>query len=131
MAWLHPIGGALGASLVLWIGMQGLRARHRAAYAARARATHGRFAPYIYGLVVAVACAGTASVVLLRPDLEPASSIHFWTLWSVVVVLTGSFLTARAFGVRPDARQVHAWLGVVAMIAIAIGAVLGLGMLPD
>lgn len=131
MTWLHPIGGAFGAALVLWIGTQGLRARHRAGYAPGARATHSRFAPYVYGLVVAVACVGTASVVLLRPDLEPASSVHFWTLWSVVVVLTGSLLTTRAFGVRPDARRVHAWLGVVAMIAIAIGAVLGLGMLPD
>ena len=85
----------------------------------------------VIALVVAVACVGTASALFLRPDLQPASSIHFWTLWTVVVVLTGSVLTARAFGVRPDARRVHAWLGVVAMVAIAIGAVLGLGMLPD
>ncbi len=131
MIWLHPIGGAIGASLLIWIGALGLRARHRARYAPEARVRHARLAPWVYGLVAGVAVVGTLSVVLLRSDLSPASSYHFWFLWTVVALLTGSLITSRAFARRPSAREAHAWIGIAAMVCIGIGAALGLGMLPD
>lgn len=131
MIWLHPVAGAIGASLLIWIGAQGLRGRHRARYAARARAIHMKYAKWVYALIAGVAVVGTGSVVFLRPDLSLASSWHFWMLWTVVALLTGSFVTSRRFAADVDARELHAWMGIVAMVAIGVGAALGLGMLPD
>ena len=131
MIWLHPIGGAFAASMLIWIGLQGLRARHRARYAAGARVLHAKYAPWAYGLVATVAVVGTTAVILLRPDLSPAGSWHFWVLWTVVGLLTASTLSSRRFAGHPDARRLHAWIGIGAMVVIAVGAALGLGMLPD
>ena len=130
MIWLHPVAGALGASMLIWIGLQGLRARHQARYAPGARAVHRRYAPWVFGFVVGVAVVGSGSVVLLRPDLQLAGSWHFWVLWTVVILLTGSAFTSRRLAGSSNARKAHAWIGVAAMVGVAVGAALGLGMLP-
>ncbi len=129
LAWLHPIGGAVAAGLVVWVGLQGLRSRHRASYAVEARTRHRRFAQYIYVYVIAVALFGSTSVLVLRPDLSVAHSVHFYLMTSVVVLMSASAWTSRgAPAVRPHAN--HAAIGIATLVLVLIGAALGLGLLP-
>ena len=130
MIYIHPVFGALAAAALLWVGSQGFRARHRARYASAARALHRRYAPWMYGSVAAVAVVGTASVLLLREDLEVAGSRHFWLLWGVVALLSAGAWTSRSLPGDAMARRVHPWLGLGAMLGALVGVALGLGLLP-
>ena len=130
VSWLHPIGGTLAAALLVWVGLQGIRARHKARYAPEARKRHSRFALWVYGYVLIVAAAGMTSVVLLRPDLQLASSLHFWTMWAMITAMTSGFVTSRLFAEEPTLRSTHRWLGIGSMVLVLVGAALGFGLLP-
>lgn len=130
LSWLHPIGGLVAACLVLWIGVQGIRSRHRRSYAVGARVRHGRLAKYVYAWVVAVWAAGVSTVAFVRSDLEPARSWHFWLMAGVVLLMTGGAVSSRLFPSQAAARGWHRQLGIAAMMLVMAGAALGLGLLP-
>jgi hypothetical protein len=130
MAWLHPVLGAVAVALTCWVATQGLRARHRARYAPAARAHHRRWASTAFVLVLASAVLGTLSVRLLRSDLTPAASWHFRTGWGAAALMTLGALTSRSLPKGATARRVHPWLGLLALAAAVLGAVLGIDMLP-
>lgn len=126
MVYLHPVLGALAAASLVWLSVLGLRSRHRAAYAREARATHRRFAWWIYGAIVLSAVGGTASVLLLRDDLDLGTA-HFWTGWATVALMTAGAITSRRL---PAARQYHLGLGLGALVLALAGVALGFRLLP-
>lgn len=130
MAYLHPIVGGLLTALLLLVGTWGMRSRHRAAYAKAAREAHRRWAPWMYGGVVAAAAFGTASVLLFRDDIVLAESWHFWLGWIIPLLLTGGYLTSRRIHAIPAAKKAHPLLGLGAMALAVVSAALGLGILP-
>jgi len=129
-AWLHPLFGFLTVGLVVWLAARGLRSRQRHPDAAAARAAHRRASVPVWLLAVGLAVSGTASVAWLRDDLELAASAHFWAGWGLAIFLTLGFSSSRQFRSHPDARQVHAVLGVFTLLAAVTVLLLGLGLLP-
>jgi hypothetical protein len=68
---------------------------------------------------------------LLRKDLEVAKTFHFRTGLLIVVLLSGSALTARWLNRgNATARELHPWLGAVAALLAAAQAVTGLRIMP-
>ena len=130
MVYLHPALGALAVALLLWSGMQGLRARHRARYAAPSRAFHRRLTPWMFALVVTAAVTGLASVALLREDLGEEADTHMYAAWTTVVLLGLGAYTSRRFAAEPRARTAHRWMGFVAMLLGLVVALLGIRLLP-
>jgi hypothetical protein len=81
--------------------------------------------------VLGIWLSGLASTLWLRDDLQPGASFHFRTGTVMALLLTGSWLTARAMeqGNRP-ARAIHPWLGAAAALLAAAQAVTGLRITP-
>ncbi len=130
MTYAHPILGALVVALVLVAGLQGLRSRHAAPYATAARRWHVRFAPAVWVLCGVALVAGVLSTALLRDDLAPGRSAHLSAGASLFALLTAArFVSRRVSGSR-RARRIHPWIGVAAMVAAVVTAILGMGMLP-
>jgi Protein of unknown function (DUF4079) len=130
-AYLHPIVAGAALVLLLYTASLGLRMRQRRRDRAALAALHARWAPWAYGLVAASWAGGLASTAFLRSDLELAHSLHFRTGTLMVLLLTGSALTARRMG-GPDsaAREIHPWLGALAALLAAAQAVTGLRITP-
>lgn len=130
MSYVHPLAGALAIALLLWVGSQGLRSRHKARYAQAARRHHARFAPLALWACLAVAVAGPVSVVLTREDLELVDSWHFWFGWIVALLMTTAWFTSRRLHQDPRLKRLHPFFGITAMLLSIFGAMLGFGMLP-
>lgn len=128
MVYLHPLLGVLAALFFTWIGFRGLGARRRGNDAPVARATHRRLAPWAFALIATAAVGGTGSVLLLRDDLEPADSTHFWTGWSATVLGAGLWLSSRRL--QGAAKTLHPLLGLLGMAVALLTALLGIRMLP-
>ena len=129
--YLHPIIGAVGLLLLGYVASLGFRMRTarrgRAALAAR----HARLAPIAYGIVLASWLIGAASTLWLRADLEFASSLHFRSGCAMAILLTGSALTAGAMRRgSAGAREIHPWLGALAVLLAAAHVATGLRMMP-
>ena len=130
MVYLHPALGAPAVTLLLWAGMQGLRARHRARYAGPARVFHRRLTPWMYGLVISAAVTGMASVAWLRDDLGEEANAHMVVGWTVAALLTVAAVTSKRLSVDARAKRLHPWLGLIAMLLGVVGALLGIRLLP-
>lgn len=130
MSYLHPLVGTLTIALLLWVGTQGLRSRHKARYAPAARRAHAKFAPAALWACIAVAIAGPVSVVLTREDLELVDSWHFWFGWLVALLMVSAWFTSRRLHQDPRFKQLHPYFGIAAMLLAIFGAMLGFGMLP-
>ncbi len=128
--WIHPVVGGLAVTLLLWLGIQGARSRHRRSYAGQARVRHRRASRYVAGLVVLAACLGTASALWLRPDLRPMGSFHFWLGWGTCLLTLALAWSGPQVPTDPDARAVHPLFGIFALVFAALTATLGLGLLP-
>lgn len=128
---LHPLLGAIAVCSLFLLGLRGLHSRRKRPDAARARVTHRRFTPLALLLVAASYLGGIGSVVLLRPELDLAGSVHF--LLASGLLATMAFLWLRSparTGHEPGAARVHVGLGAVAMGTALMVAALGLGLLP-
>lgn len=130
MAWLHPVLGGLAVLALLWVGMMGLRARHRMPYARDARRVHRRFATGVFVAVAAAGLTGLGSVLFVRDDLDPAASWHFRICVPVVLLMAAGWWSSRSLPQGATARKVHPVIGLVAMLGGLVGGFLGLGMLP-
>ena len=130
MVWLHPVLGALAASLVVWLGFTGLRGRQRRAGSGTSRARHVRFSSPVLALVLATTALGAGSVWKLRSDLFLANSVHFWVGLGLATLLVGAWFTSRQVRLRPALWALHPYLGLVAMLGAAWAILLGLGLLP-
>jgi hypothetical protein len=74
---------------------------------------------------------GLASTWWLRDDIDVGASQHFRSGTILLLLLTGSAVTAR--GVRHGAhgaRSVHPWLGAAAALLAAAQFATGLRMMP-
>lgn len=130
MSYVHPLVGTLVIALLLWVGAQGLRSRHKARYAPGARKLHARFAPVALWGCVVVAVAGPLSVVFTREDLELVDSWHFWFGWLVALLMVSAWFSSRRLHEDPRLKQLHPYFGIAAMLLAIFGAMLGFGMLP-
>ena len=64
-------------------------------------------------------------------DLDVASTLHFRTGLALVLLLTGSALTARSMQRgNAVAREVHPWLGAAAVLLAAAHLIAGLRIMP-
>jgi hypothetical protein len=129
--YLHPVLGGAVLGLLGYVATLGFRIRTarrgRAALAAR----HRRLAPITYWAVLASWILGVGSTLWLRNDLDVASTLHFRTGLALVVLLTGSALTARSMQRgNAVAREVHPWLGAAAVLLAAAHIIAGLRIMP-
>jgi len=127
--YVHPVLGALSIALLIWVGLQGLRARHSKPYAGPARQRHARWVPWIFGAIVASLLTGMASALWLRDDLAVAASWHFW-LGLITVGALGLNASLWWLENGEQAAFMHRWLGLVVLFLAFIQGSLGLGLLP-
>ncbi|MEO8604783.1 MAG: DUF4079 family protein [bacterium] len=131
MAYLHPLVGALVLALLIYVGVLGLQVRtarrHRTMLAAR----HERLGTVVWVAVLVSWLGGVATTVLDRPDLSLAASLHFRSGTALALLLTGSWLTARAMRAGGnEARDWHPWLGAAALLLAAAHLAAGLRLTP-
>jgi hypothetical protein len=131
VAYLHPIAGGVVLLLLVYVASLGLRLRTRPRERARVGPIHARFGRMVAVLVLLIWVSGLASTLWLRADLQAGASFHFRTGTVMALLLTGSWLTARALekGDR-RARAIHPWLGAAAALLAAAQAVTGLRITP-
>jgi hypothetical protein len=131
LIYLHPIFGGLVLLLLVYVGSLGLKLRRAKRDRAAIGRQHDRWATILYWAVLASWLGGVASTALDRHDLSVAASLHFRSGTLLVLLLTGSALTARAMrrGNR-ELRDWHPWLGVGAMLLAALHAAAGLRLTP-
>lgn len=128
---LHPLLGAVAVFSVFLLGLRGLHARRKRPDAARSRAIHRRWTPLALALVAASFVGGIGSVVLLRPDLDPAGSVHFVLACGLLVLMAALWARSPARTAHePRAVRWHVGLGAAAMAASLFVLALGLGLLP-
>lgn len=130
MIYLHPILGGVAVALMLWLGTQGIRARHPRAYAPAARKRHRTVGKTSMILVVLAAVLGTASVYFLRSDLELSRSFHFWMGWTAALTMAGLAWTGPQIHRDPDSKRLHPLMGWTALVVGVLTATLGMGLLP-
>jgi hypothetical protein len=132
LPFFHPITGGLVVVLLVSTGvmglrLRGLRPRDRGLPAAR----HARAGRILFGLILASWAIGFLSTVLLRPDLAPASTLHFRIGSIVTLLASGSWFTSRAILQGSSiAREWHPWLGATALVLAAAQTVTGLQLTP-
>ena len=131
LIYLHPIVGGLVLLLLVYVGSLGLKLRRAKRDRAAIGRQHDRWATILYWAVLASWLGGLASTALDRRDLTVAASLHFRSGALLVLLLTGSFLTARAMRRgNTELRDWHPWLGVGAMLLAALHAAAGLRLTP-
>jgi len=131
MPYLHPLAGAVVLVLLLYVGLLGLQVRTARRDRARLAARHERLGTLTYiGLLISW-LGGAASTLFDRPDLSFAESLHFRSGTALALLLTGSWLTARAMRRgRMAARDWHPWLGAAAVLLAAAHVAAGLRLTP-
>lgn len=131
IAYLHPIAGGLVLLLLVYVASLGLRLRTHPRERTRVGPIHARFGRIVIALVLVIWVSGLASALWARDDLQAGASFHFRTGSMMALLLTGSWLTARALekGNR-QARAIHPWLGAAAALLAAAQAVTGLRITP-
>ncbi|MDX2169245.1 MAG: DUF4079 family protein [Deltaproteobacteria bacterium] len=131
LIYLHPLAGIATLALLLYVGLLGLQLRQAKRDRAALGQRHARLANVVYWAVLASWVGGVATTALDRRDLGIAASLHFRSGTLLVLLLSGSALTARALrrGNR-EAREWHPWLGVAAVLLAALHLVAGLRLTP-
>lgn len=131
IVYLHPLSGAAVVALLAYVASLGLRLRTARRDRPVIAARHARLAPLAYAAVLVSWLAGALSLACRREDLAFASTFHFRTGTAMIVLLSGSALTARALRRNhPPARAWHPWLGAAAVLLAAAHAVAGLRLMP-
>jgi hypothetical protein len=130
MIYLHPVLGGCAVALMLWLGAQGIRARHPRPYAPASRRRHRAVGKTSMVLVVLAACTGAASVHFLRSDLELSRSLHFWLGTGAALCMAGLAWTGPQIHQDPDSKRLHPVMGWTALVVGALTATLGMGLLP-
>lgn len=132
-AWLylHPLLGVLVLSSLTYTALLGVRSRGRARNRARLLARHARVAPLCFALVALTWLLGLLSVVALRDDLHPADSTHFALGSALLTAMAGGLISSRrALAGSENARELHVWFGVAAVLLGFAQAVTGLRITP-
>jgi hypothetical protein len=131
LPYLHPAVGVVVLALLVGVGSLGLRARTLPRRRHELLVRHARLAPIAYALVGLTWLAGVLSTLLLRADLSIATSLHFRSGALIVLLMTGSAISARAMrhGNR-TARGIHPWLGAGAILLAAAQVATGLRIMP-
>jgi hypothetical protein len=129
--YLHPVLGAASLALLVYVASLGFRMRNARRGRAALAASHARWAPLAYALTLVSWAIGAGSTLWLRPDLEFATSLHFRSGAALVLLFSGSALTARYLRRgNASAREIHPWLGAGAVLLAAVHAAMGLRIMP-
>jgi hypothetical protein len=129
LAYLHPVSAALVLAALAWIASLGVKARNDRRNRAKWLALHRRVAPWVYAGILLSWLAGYASTWWLRPEAELATSGHYPVGIAMVAVLSVSFLSSRWMDNR-TVRDLHPWVGVLALLLSAAQVFFGLQILP-
>ncbi len=131
MEYVHPILGGLSILVLLYAASQGIRSRGRARHRARLLAGHATVAPWALAMIALTWLAGGLSTALLRDDLTLGETRHFALGTALLVTLIGSWASSRAaLRGSENARELHVWLGVAAVLLAAGQAFTGLRITP-
>jgi len=130
MAFVHPVIGTLAILFTVWIGSRGMVARQGVKASTQARRTHRRYAGWALVAMVVASVSGTASTLLLRDDLELGETWHLAIGWLIVGLMGVSALLTRAFTRNPTLRSAHHVLGLLAIAAAVLQAIVGIELLP-
>ncbi len=131
LVYVHPVLGAAALALLLYAAWQGIGARGRPRNRARKLAAHSAIAPWAFAAVLLTWVAGGLSTHFLRGDIDFAETNHFG-LGSTLVTLLGLSLVSSRRMLRGsvNAREVHVWIGVAAVLVAAAQAFTGLRITP-
>lgn len=130
LAYVHPALGLLAIGLMFWLGLAGLRARHRRPYAPKMRSLHRRYAPWILALVAATGSIGMATVAGLRDDLVLAEGWHFRLGVATMVLMGALWLLSLGLPRHKAAKVLHPAVGLVALAIAAATFAFGIDLLP-
>jgi hypothetical protein len=130
LAYVHPISGLLVTGIAVYVGSLGLQSRRGTRRAVQLRARHRAVTPWLYGALVVSYCAGVASTVWLRDDLDEAASGHFAVGSLSLLLFSLAALLSRAMDRLPWARSVHPWLGAAGVLLAGVQVFLGLQIMP-
>lgn len=130
MAFLHPLFGVLTIAFSVWIMSRGLAARSGTKHATRARRVHRRWAPWAFACMLLSGLSGTASTLVLRPDLTLGETWHLAIGWTAIGWMGAAGLLTRAFTRDPRLRRVHPWLGVGSVVLAIVQGIVGIELLP-
>lgn len=131
MSWAdyaHPVFGGIVVGLVLSLGSMGLRARSWPKRRKEFLQWHVRLGPWVCAAALLAQASGFAAVWLGRFDLQPGTSVHFRTGTLLTAVLLLLWCT-RPFMHQSWIRQVHPWLGALAMLVAGAHAFFGLQLM--
>lgn len=129
LPYVHPVAAGVATVLLFYLGSLALRARNDRRRAGRLLAQHARLAWPVFWLVVLSWVGGLFSTWWLRRDLELGGSAHLRLGIALVAVLTASAVTSRRMTTSPW-RDIHPWLGVVALLLAAAQVFFGLQITP-
>lgn len=129
LSYLHPIFAGLTLATLAYVAALGAQIRREPRRSMAARRRHARLAPWVYGAMLASFAGGWISVETLRPESAAPTDTHFRIGLALVVLLTGSTLTAQRLR-HPLARSAHPWLGVAAVLVAAAQVFFGLQIMP-
>ena len=130
MLYVHPALGLVTLMLLVWLAIAGFRSRHAAPYAAASRRLHRRLGTGVAVLFLVTAVLGVASVVWLRDDLSPATTLHGIAASAGVVLLCTLYLLGRQVPRVAWVRRWHPWVGLGTLLVAGAIFVFGLGLLP-
>ncbi len=131
LPFVHPLIGALAILAMLSLGTRGLQARQGVKNAHAKRRSHRQQGPYIAAAMAVAALTGTATVVLVRDDLDAAGSWHFWAGWvATTCMLVIAYATPRRFRGNGAVKTGHLVLGLTAMVVGVVALIIGIELLP-
>ncbi|MEO0601474.1 MAG: DUF4079 family protein [Myxococcota bacterium] len=130
MAFVHPVLGVVAILLTVWIGSRGMVARQGTKASPKARRTHRKYAVIALVAMVVASVSGTASTVWLRDDLSLGDTWHLTIGWLIVGLMALSALLTRYFTRSPQLRSIHPVLGLLAVAASVLQAIIGIELLP-
>lgn len=126
LAWVHPVAAGVAIALAAYAASLGVRSRRAIPSATHARRRHRALGPWVYALVLVAWAGGLASVVLLRPDVEPAASGHFTVGTAVVALFSAAAGLSRYVPTHDTARRLHPLVAAAALVLCGVQVFLGL-----
>lgn len=131
LPFVHPVLGGLALLAMAWTGTRGLLARQGARGAHTKRRFHVRWAPWAWGACLLAGATGVLTVWGVRPDLDLADTLHFWSGMAVCAGMTALWwVTPRRYRRNATVRTLHPALGVLVLV-LGVGVLLfGIELLP-